>query len=253
VGKVRDFLNAKVGGEREQRIGIAGFTMLARIRDTYNYTSEVPTTYLEDGSSVEDTIVLNPTRLSIEGLVADVFVEQDALQEAVEAQSTTIGQISIYAPERTQSQRQTVASIVADVGDAIDAADELIDAGGQVSQLFGSAGTEGKTLRERFVDTMESLHFGRQLVSIEMPYRTFDNMRINVEIETDNRDEAIRFKIDAAEVRTADEAVSEVSGLLSNPSPGLGGQAESVTDKGVQQGEEVETSLLGTITGLLGG
>ena len=252
MGKVRDFLNAKIGDEGEERIGIAGFTMLARVRQSFKYGSEVPTTYLEDGSSVEDHIILNPVTLTIEGEVADIFVQQEPLQELTQSVTSTAGAISIYAPERTQTQRQTVAGIVADVNSAIDTADELINAGGQIADLFGSAGTVGKTLRERFVDTMESLHYGRQVVDIEMPYRTFNNMRISVDFEFDNQREAISFKVEAVEVRVADEAVSDVSDLLRNPSPAIDGQAQEQTDKGVQEGTDVGTSLLGTIIGFGG-
>lgn len=252
MGKASDFLNAQIGGEGETKVGIAGFTMLARVRNSFEYSSEVPTTFLEDGSSVEDTIILNSVPLTIEGVVSDTYVKQTALQEINESVASTAGAISIYLPERSQSATQAVASVTSGVTDALSVVDSLIDSGAQVSELLGSAGLEGKTLRERFVDTMESLHYGRQLVDIEMPYRTFSNMRINVTFDTDNKDDALKFKIEAKEVRVADEALSDVSSLIKNASPALGGQDESQTDKGVQEGTSVDTSLLGTILGIGG-
>lgn len=252
MGKASDFLSAQLGGEGEQRVGIAGFTMLARVRNTYGYSSEVPTTFLEDGSSVEDHIILNPLRLSIEGSVGDIYLEETPLQELSDTVASTAGQIGIYLPERTQTQRQAIAQITSGIGDAVGAIDSLLDSGAQAASLLGSAGLEGKSLRERFVDTMEALHFGRQTVDIEMPYRTFSNMRINVDFETDNREKVLKFKIEAQQIREADEAFSEVSGLLSNPSPAINGQGQGLTDKGVQEGAETETSLLGTLLGLGG-
>lgn len=252
MGKASDFLNSKLGGESAQKIGIAGFTMLARIRESFSYTSEVPTTFLEDGSSVEDTIILNPITLSIEGSVADVYVERSPLQEITSNIASTAGSISIYLPERTQTQQQFISEINAGAQDAINAVDELIDSGSQIANLLGSSNMEGKTLREKFVDTMESLHFGRQLVDIEMPYRTFNNMRINVNIETDNQNDAIAFSIDANQVRIADESSSDISSLIGNASPALGGQEQKQTDKGTQEGEETDSSLLSTVLGVFG-
>lgn len=252
MGRVSDFLNAQLGQDSQTRIGIAGFTTFARVRNVFSYTSEVPTTFLEDGSSVEDTIILNPVTLTIEGDVADVYQEETALQELINTVASSAGTITAYLPERTQSQQQTVVGILADVGNAIDAADELLAAGGQVAALFGSGQAQGKSLQEAFIDTIESLHFGKQLVDIEMPFRTFSNMRIQCEITVDNQTKKTSFKIDATEVRTADQAVSSISSLITNPSPAINGQGQSQTDKGVQEGTPEPSSLLNTVLGLGG-
>lgn len=252
MGKARDFLNARATSDIQTKVGIAGFTLLARVRNTYAFTSEVPTTYLEDGSSVEDHIILNPVPITIEGRVADVFVQQSFTEAVSSVAASTAGAIGVFAPERTSTMLQKVGSLAASANDALAKIDSLIGAGVQVASFLGVISTEGKTLREKFVDTMESLHFGLQVVDIEMPYRTFKNMRINVTFDTDNVDDALNFKIEAVQVRTAEQALSSAGSLLPDPSPALNGQAQTEADKGVQEGASVDTSLLGTILGFGG-
>lgn len=249
MGKASDFLNARIGQESDTKVGIGGFTMFARVRNRYSYTSEVPTTYLEDGSSVEDHIILNPITLSIEGDVSDVYVSpEDAVPPAPVVPSFA-GRITAFLPSRTQSQIQKANGILTDVRNAISAADEILDAGAQVLSLLGSGSSAGKSVQESFIDTMESLHFGRQLVDIEMPFRTFKNMRVQCEISTDNQSKKITFKIDATEVRIADQALSSIGSLIVNPSPEIDGQGQEQADKGVQEGTSQPSSFLNTIRG----
>ena len=250
MGSASRFVNSKIGAERVERIGIAGFTMLARTREGFSYSSEVPTTFLEDGSSVEDTIILNPVALHIEGDVADIYVEREPLQELSETVASTAGSISVFLPVKSSAATQAAGSILASVNDALTVADGLIESGAQVADLFGAKGATGKPLKEQFVDLMESLHLSRQLVDIEMPLRAFSSMRITLaEITRDNARTALSYKLEARQVRVADQALSDVSTLIKNASPAIGGQGQGETDKGAQQGESADVSLLSTILG----
>lgn len=250
MGRVTDFLNATVGTKNPQQVGIGGFRLLARIREDVEYSSNVPAHVLEDGSPANDNVTLNPLRLTIEGEVSDIFVEPSAQQEAFTRTAQAPGAISIYLPERTASESQRVAEIVADAGNAIEQVDELINAGENVLDLLGGSGAQAKPLQERFIDAMEALHFGRQLISIDLPYRTHENMRIvNFTPSWDNEIDSTVFKIEALQLRFKEQAVSSVQGLINNPSSALGGQASEQVQKGAQEGTDAPSSLLNTIFG----
>lgn len=250
---ILDFINQKIGKQGLEQVGIGGFTMMVRTRETYDESAEVPTTYLEDGSSVEDHIIINPITVTIEGAVSDVFVSPSALQQISPRIASTIGQIGIYLPPRSASQAQKVAALASTAVDKIRQLDRVVQDGQQVLSLFGdrSAPSDSGTLQSKFVQSMSALVKGRQVISIDMPYRTLDSMYITLfQPSWDNQEKTTRFKIVAKEIRIADESTGAQQSLIASPSQGLSGTADPLADKGVQAGKKAPTSLLGTITGL---
>lgn len=253
---VVDFLNRQVESPGEEEVGIGGFKMLARTRQTFTYTSQAPTAYLEDGSFASDHVVLDPLTLSIEGSVSDVFVEPTAVVEELRRTQGTVGQFAGYLPGRTQSQIQRINGLAVGVLDKARQIDSIIDDGKQALSFLGDQ-TEEAALRERFVDSMEALHYGKQLVSIDMPFRRFDSMRItSVSFTQDNQREAIQFSIQAQKVRITETRFVELAEVpaaggatgagaqAGKPAEGLNGQTEGETDKGAQEGEDKPQSIL---------
>lgn len=246
---VSNYLSQKSGAEKLEKTGIAGFTTYSDVNRSFEYSSEAPTTYLEDGSSVEDTIVLNPVTLSIEGVVADIFESPDPITQKSQGVSRSVGQISLYTPARTKSQAQRVQSVVNEASQSTTRIDSLIDSGTSPLDITGDQSESGD-IQQKFIDKMESLHLSRQTCSIDMPYRTFRNMRItSISFSKDNQTDATTFNLSAVEIRVAEQAVSEISNLIASPSAGLDGQAEGETDKGTQEGEDAPKSLLSVFLG----
>lgn len=266
---VVDFLNRQIedADTGSEEVGIGGFRMLARTRQTFTYTSQAPTAYLEDGSSASDHIVLDPLTLQIDGSVSDVYVEPQtvtALQRRIQG---TVGSFAGYLPGRTQAQIQRINGLSTDVIDKARQIDRVIGDGKQVLSFLGDQ-RQAVGLREKFIDSMESLHYGKQLVSIDMPFRRFESMRItSVAFMQDNQREAIQFNIRAQKVRITDtqfvelEDIPTVGGVVAGTggtgtggqaSEALDGQTESQTDKGAQEGEDKPKSLASSIFGAFG-
>lgn len=249
---IGDFLRAQQNDKTApvERVGIGGFVALARVNESFTYSSESPTTYLEDGSSVEDHIILNAVQLSIEGDVSDLHVAAQEVQSLPAQGQSAIGKINTFFPESSPSQLSAADQLLGSFNDSVSEADRLIDSGAQVLREFGTANITSKPLQERFVDAMESLWEGKQLVDIEMPFRTFSQMRIsNIELRRDNQRNLISFALTAQQIRFSEQAFSELSSALANPSAGLDGQADSEQDKGVQEGDPADRSLLNVVLG----
>jgi hypothetical protein len=249
---VIDFLNRQIDSAPVEEIGIGGFTLLARVRETTNHTADAPVTYLEDGSHVEDHIILNPIELQIEGSVSDVHVKKSALADIVTRYLPAVGLISGYVPDRTASQIQRAVQIAVDASDKIREADRVLEDGKQILSLFNPTTSE-KGLREQFLDSLDALYYGKQLVGIDMPFRRYDKMLITSRsIVRDNQQVALSFRISARQIRFA-ETVFNASSAIKSPSFGLNGQADSESSQGTQEGQAVDRSLVfGAYEGLKG-
>ena len=252
MGFVNNFVSRQQESAPIQEIGIGGFTALARVEEVYTLKAKGPTTYLEDGSFAGDNITLDPLTLQINGSVSDLFIAKGT-PNIVQRVQSEIGNISQYLPARSISQIQKINGIIASVDDKYREAESALSKGKQALEFFGvvQTGVNAKPLREQFVDAMDALHYGKQLVTIDMPYRRHDSMLItSVEVMRDNKNEALSFKISAQKVRIASTEVVQVQ--RKKPAPGQSKDSTSSEEsKGTQEGKDAQESrsLLKSIFG----
>ena len=247
MARVLDYFDRILPDTPELEVGIGGFTALVRVRDSYKLSAEVPTTPVENGSFVNDHIILKPITITIEGDVSDIHLRASPIIRGFQRLQAEIGNItSQYAPARTQAQLSKVSALVNDAVDAVRRLDALLDAGEQVLDLFGNKDTESKGLQEQFIDAMEALHFGKQAIAIDMPFRRHENMVIiSFQSNTDNVTNVTTFSLEAQQLQYAELQFVEVT----TPASGLGGQTDEEVSKGAQEGEPVDSSLFSQILG----
>jgi hypothetical protein len=243
---VTDFLNRQREGDPKDEIGIGGFTALARVRERYAYSSSVPNSPVEDGSFRNDHIILNPLILTIEGNVSDIYLRPSPLVRDAQRLLGEVGNVTQFLPARTQAQASRVAAVANDAADAIRRVNAIIRAGQQALRFFGNQDEAAKSNIEQFIDAMEALHLGKQLISIDMPFRRHDNMVItSLTVDRNNEEEALSFSITAQQFRFVQTIFVEVA----RPAAGTGGQTEAEVAKGVQEGAPAERSLLASLFG----
>lgn len=236
----------------KEKIGIGGFTLFARVNETVNLNSKIPTVWLEDGSFAQDHIVLDPVTVTIDGEISDVFLERDALPEMITRVQSQIGVVETYLPTRSQSQVQKINAIINDAQDKLREVDRAIDNGKQLYNFFAGS-TSDKGNREIFVDYAETWHKGKQLINIETPYRVYEKMAItSLSIVRGNEEEALSFKLTAQEIRFADTLYADINQYFRKPSDGIDGKVDSVVNKGPQKPKEVDESLLATASRIVG-
>lgn len=238
-----------------EEIGIGGFTLFARVSDQTQYSTASPTSVVEDGSYIGDHLINAPIKISISGDVADVFYNAPAKSKS-DSRMPTVGRTTSYLPERTPSQQQRAGKVTDSAGDRRRDINEQISLGTNSGDFTGNK-SGSKLIREQFVDFIESIHYGKQLVKISMPYRTHDSMAINeVTITRDNQRQALTFTLTAQKFRIAKTIFSDVSRFYKKPAPSVKSQTGGTADKGVQSpksgdgaGKKKEKSLLTAIIG----
>ncbi len=244
---VSRFFDRQKNDSPDTEIGIGGFTAFVRVRERSEYRANLPTSVVEDGSFLNDHILLQPVRLRIEGNVSDVHVRRSQLQERYQRALSETGNITQFAPDRTQAQVSKAAALVNDATDAVRRANSYLEAGVQAINYFGNQDTSAKPIREQFIDEMEAIYFGRQLIAIDMfePFRQFTGMVItSLVIDGDNETDSVDFTIEAQQIRLAELQYTAIRAAA-----GTGGQTERASDKGAQEGEPVPRSFLNYMLG----
>ena len=242
---IRSELQGMFKNDPLEEVGINGYKAFVRVNQKYSYESLVPSTALEDGSFIGDHIIRRPLTLSIEGNVSDTYLEEYIPINLARRAETILGSFSQYLPNRTAVQLNKISGILASVSNATEVIDDVINKGSQISDYIGLTQKKGTLSQKSFVDYMRFLYGGDQLIYIDMPYKTFRNMRITLlEITKDNESESINFMLEAQEVIFARTVLIKVA-----PSPALEleGSTESAVDKGIQEGVESSESALYTM------
>lgn len=237
-----------------EEIGIGGFTTFARVNDSVEYTTDAPTSTVEDGSYIGDHLINKPIKLSISGDLADIFIA-DSVPSKSESRLPTVGATTSFLPGRTPSQLQWVADIINTAQERKREIDEQVALGKNATDFTGNK-TAGKSIREQFIDFVESIHYGKQLISISMPFRKHDNMAItSVVVTRDNQRKALTFTLTAQKFRVAKTLFVAVSQFYRKPAPSVKSQTASTSDKGTQSPESTsggarkEKSLLTSVLG----
>ncbi len=152
----------------KQKIGIAGFYMMAIVRQSFVKTNSVPIIPLENGSYATDHIINNPLSIEIEGTVSNIYKDFGGVQEAYIKALGTVGNITRFLPSRTREQINKINEFIQDTQNLINKIDDYINVGQQIVNIF-SANSQSKTLTQQFIDVINALMDSRQIIKIELP------------------------------------------------------------------------------------
>ena len=250
---IREYLGSQFGSDEQEAVGIGGFTTAARVRERVSRSASVPTTYLENGDHINDHIIRNPLTLSIEGNVSDTFAMPNPAIAALQEAQAQVGNITQYAPSRTQAQISRVSGLANDFTNAIDKVDAFIESGQIASRYLGQQDDDATSNIDSFLSKMSGIQSDNSLITISTSFNNYSDMYItSFEATRDNQSKSVSFTIEAQQFRFADTIFVQIS-AASNPSSATNGQTEGSKDKGVQEGADVPQSLLSSGADFVGG
>lgn len=225
------------GKDTVKNVGIGGFAMFARVSDSTQYPSQVPVDVLEDGSNAADDIINGPLTIKISGVVADVYADaRPGSSFSLLPDYSRYGEVIEYIPAKTQQQLQKMNEIADRVEQQILKAKRLADKGADLFGLVGNPTTGGaKGIREQFLDFIEAIYYGKQLISVEVDYRTHENMALSgLTISTDNQTMETKFEANFTKVTFTQLTTAPVEKYFKSPSAAAKSKTAGVANKGVQ-------------------
>ncbi|EAN2043027.1 hypothetical protein RS429_004572 [Salmonella enterica] len=267
MGILDGFTQAQSSGkDTVKKVGIGGFSMFARVSDATEYPSQVPVDVLEDGSNASDDIINGPLTIKISGVVADIFVDAKPNSSfSLMPDYSKYGEVLEYIPAKTQQQLQKMNEIADRAEQAILKAKRLADKGADLFGLVGNPSTGGaKGIREQFLDFIEGVYYGKQLISVEVDYRTHENMALSgLLISTDNQTMETKFEASFTKITFTQLTTAPIEQHFKSPSVAAKSKTAGVANKGAQtpagnskksngasQSKSVMTSLKGAAKSL---
>ncbi len=238
MGILDGFTQAQASGkDTVTKVGIGGFALFARVNDGTEYPSQVPVDVLEDGSNAADDIINGPIIITISGVVADVYVDaKPGSAFSLLPDYSKYGEVLEYIPAKTQQQLQRMNEIADRAEQKILEAKRLVDKGAELFGLVGNPVQGGaKGIREQFLDFMEAIYYGKQLISLEVDYRTHENMALSgLTIGTDNQTQDTRFEARFTKINFTQLTTTPIERHFKSPSPAAKSKTAGVANKGAQ-------------------
>lgn len=219
---ITDWLNKQVSDNTAptQKVGIAGFTMTARLSDQLDLKSRIPVTYVEDGTYISEHIINEPLTVQITGVVGDVYIEKSAVESVINRTNAPLGKVLNYLPYQTRAAAQKINGYISQARDIARKLDDIYKTGKEVLD-FGNK-SPSNSLQAQFVSTIKALHDGKQMIVIDTLDQRFEQMRItSVSFIKDATSGAINYRITAQQMRFASAVYAQVSNgePKKNPSP----------------------------------
>lgn len=242
-----------------QEVGIGGFRLFARTSEQVQRTAQAPTSALEDGALVSDHVIIDPMVITIQGTVADIYLEPRP-EDVVSRYSAKVGMISSFLPERQQAQLAQATMLATGARDAVRRVSDLIEAGGNAVEMFGDKSGE-PPLRQQFLDFIEATFEGKAPITISTKYRDNEQMIIlSLGITRGNEIEADQFSLTAQRVEFAALKYDDISEFWKAPAPEVkkqvakpkqAGPTDTVAEAAQQRAEQ--KSVLFSLTEALRG
>lgn len=238
MGILDGFTQAQASGKDSvKKVGIGGYSMFARVRDSTEYPAQVPVDVLEDGSNASDDIINGPITIKISGVVADVYVDAKPNSSfSLMPDYSKYGEVVEYIPSKTQQQLQRMNEIADRAEQKILETKRLVDKGADLFGLVGNPVAGGaKSIREQFLDFIEAVYFGKQLISVEVDYRTHENMALSgLVISTDNQTLETKFEANFTKVNFSQLTTAPIEQHFKSPSAAAKSKTAGVANKGAQ-------------------
>ena len=214
-----------------QEVGIGGFRLFARVSEQPQWTAQAPTSPLEDGAQVTDHVIVDPHAITIQGTVADIYLEPRP-EDVVSRYSAKVGMVSSFLPERQQAQLAQATMLATTARDAVRRVSDLIEAGTNAVDMFGDK-TPSTPLRQQFLDFIEATFKGRAPITISTKYRDNKQMiLLSLSITRGNTEDADQFSLTAQQVEFASLRYADISEFWKAPAPAVKKQVEKKKDAG---------------------
>lgn len=216
--------------------GISGFLFDVPETEDVNITSEITDHYTEDNSYINDHEVRKPITITLTGLIGElVYRAPEGIGGSVQELSNRLEVVEAYAGNFTPGAIQTMQRVVDRSESVISSLNQKLDRVQNVVSFFDSEGPE-ETAQQKAFNNLFSLWKSSILLTVQTPWRYFDNMRItNIGFSQDPESNQIsNITVTLKELRFATIKTTDYSGYVNTPRSEL--QNEEVTDIGKIQG-----------------
>jgi len=229
--------------------GLSGFLFDVPSGETLTLTADITDHFTENNSFLHDHKTIKPAQISISGFVGElVFRGGNAAERATQDIQNRLETVEAYAGDFTPGAVQIAQNAVSQVRNAASAIDTTVQKTQNLVVAFEGEGPE-QTAQQAAYKKLEALFRSDSLLSLQTPWKYFDNLMIMSLgfTQDDQTKELTDIQIQLKEIRVSEVKVVEYDRSQFEAREEV--QAADEQDQGIVQGEERDSSFLFQVFG----
>jgi hypothetical protein len=165
-------LGAALIKEKNPPRGISGFLFDIAATDNVSHAAQITDHYVEDNSSVQDHIAFDPVKITITGKMGELVYTKNQGLAFLSAAIDRLTPLGVLKPEQSLQAQRYIAA-VDQLGSALTSAKKVFN---DLSSIFDD--NPAQNAQQKAFSRFESYFFGRTLLTVETPWKTYDSMVI---------------------------------------------------------------------------
>jgi hypothetical protein len=165
-------LGAALIKEKNPPRGIAGFLFDIAATDNVTHAAQITDHYVENNSSIQDHIAFDPVKITITGKIGELVYTKNQGLAFLSAAIDRLTPLGVLKPSQSLQAQRYIAA-VDQLGSALTSAKKVFN---DLSSIFDN--NPAKNAQQKAFERFETYFFGRTLLTVETPWKTYDSMVI---------------------------------------------------------------------------
>jgi hypothetical protein len=231
--------------------GLSGWEFDIPDTEQIRLQADITDHYVENGSFINDHRVIKPIEVSLTGFIGElVYRPPEGVQGNIQELSNRLETVEAFLGNYTPGAVQSFQQALIDTNFAISTVNNTINQVKNIASFFDGEGSE-ETKQEKAFNELEAFFFQNELMTVQTPWRYFENMSI-VDLAFNQSGESKGISditISLKEWRFSDTQTVDYNENLFPVRQEI--QATDTEDSGTVKGEEDDgTLLLNLVEGL---
>lgn len=218
--------------------GLSGWEFDIPQSESLNLSADITDHYVESGTYLNDHKVIRPAQITLSGMKGElVFRPPEGLAAQVQELDNRLEQVDAYLGDFTPGMLQSIQQGISRATSTASTINQGIDRTQNVLDVLGGEGPE-RTEQEKAYSELRALFVTNQLVTVQTPWRYFDNMMITSLSfsQASNTKDSSLISVTLKEIRFVDIEINTFEENIIPPREEI--QKTEVQDGGIIQGKE---------------
>lgn len=221
--------------------GIAGFLFDIPQETSVSYSAQITDHWLESNTAIQDHVAIEPLKITCTGVVAELVWTKSKVAEYAETILNNLAPIGILSPSLSLQAQESIAAAEA----LLNNAQSVLNQAKTLTGLF-DGDLAGLNNQQKAFIKFENLFLARTSLTVETPFKTYENMLIESFEGTQNEDTTTQstFSLSFKQISTV-SATRNTGKLVGR----IAKQAGPVIEKGTEQGASAAVNTIEFFTG----
>lgn len=224
--------------------GISGFLFDVQDTESITLSADITDHYTESGSFINDHRVIKPIIINLSGFIGELVYEgESGIAGALQSLNNRLEVVDAYLGDKTPGAVQEAQRAVQQAQQAVSTINQTIDKVQNVVGLFEGI-SDAPTAQEKAFSELEALFKSGEFVTVQTPWKYYENMTIQSVTFTQNgetkeiTDISVTLKeLRVSETKTVDFDENEFTAREQV-------QSAPEEDQGLARGNDVDQSFL---------